>query len=152
MAAVFGWTNKGAFRALAVVFRGATAPTNFYAALVATTPTADTNVMSDLTEMAAGNGYTSGGYQLSRNSTDFDVLTEDDANDKAFVQIKDIPWTASGGAIPASGSVPTYLVITDDNATVANREVWCFLPVTVVSTPNGAILTVKDSQIELVNA
>lgn len=150
--AVFGWTNRGAYRALGILFRGETPPTHFYAALVTTTPTDATNTMADLTEMGAGNGYTSGGYQLSRNSTDFDTLTEDDANHKAYVQIKDMPFTASGGAIPASGSVPAYLVITDDNATVSAREVWCFHAVTVSSTPNGCVLKFQDTQIEMVNA
>jgi hypothetical protein len=145
-----GWTNRGKKNVMDIVFRGATPPTNFYVALVTTTPTADTNLMSDLTEIAAGDGYTSGGYQLSRNSTDFDTLTEDDANDKAILKIKDLPWTASGGPIPATGSVPTYAVLTDDNGTVANREVWKFWNLgTVASTPNGTVLTLQDLEIDI---
>jgi len=94
-----GWTNKGKYRALDIVFRGATPPTNFYLGLVtsATTPTADTNTLGGLTEIANGNGYTTGGYSLSRNSTDFDVLTEDDTLDEAILKVKDVVWTASGG-------------------------------------------------------
>ena len=86
-------------------FRNNGAPTNFYVALVtsAIAPTQDTNLMSDLTEIAAGNGYTDGGYSLTKNSTDFDVLNEDDANDRGDIQIKDVVWTASGGAIPSAG-------------------------------------------------
>jgi hypothetical protein len=38
--------------------------------------------------------------------------------------IRDIVWTASGGPIPASGNGARYAVLTDDNGTVANREVW----------------------------
>lgn len=86
-------------------------------------PGPDTNTLGDLSEIAAGNGYTTGGFQLSRNITDFDGLTEDDSNDLGKLQIKDVAWTGTGGNIPASGDGARYAVITDDNATVANREV-----------------------------
>ena len=60
-------TNRGKYNFLAWLFRGVTPPTNFYVALVtsATAPTADTNTFSELTEIAAGNGYTTGGYSLT---------------------------------------------------------------------------------------
>jgi hypothetical protein len=120
-----GWTNRGKFRNLGVYYRGVTPPTNFYIALVtsAVAPNPDTNTFGELTQIAAGNGYTSGGIQLARNSTDFDVLTEDDVNDRALVQLKDIVWTATGGNIPASGAGARYAILTDDNAVLANREV-----------------------------
>ena len=72
-----GWTNKGKAHVLGVTFRGVSPPTNYYVALLtsASAPGVDTNTLSQLTEIAAGNGYTSGGYQLSRNSPDFDALT-----------------------------------------------------------------------------
>lgn len=123
-----GWTNKMKFRTLGWVFRGATLPTNFYVFLAtsAQTPDPDTNVKSDLTEIAAGNGYTAGGISLNRNSTDFDVLTEDDTNDRGLVQIKDLVWTAAGGNLPGSGNGARWAILTDDNATPANREVLDF--------------------------
>lgn len=135
------WTNRGKNNALAALFRGASLPTNFYLALVtsATAPGADTNVMSDLTQIATGNGYTDGGYQLSLNSTDFDTLTEDDTDDQADILCKDITWTASSGPIPASGNGARYVVMTDDNATVASREVWQYWSL-------GADRTVSDGQ------
>src|SRR3990172_12170180 len=98
-----GFSNKGKKLVLEYAYRrqwaGGAAPTNFYIALVtsAVAPGPDTNTLSQLTEIAAGNGYTTGGYQLTPNTTDFDVLTEDDTNDRALVQIKDVSWTASGG-------------------------------------------------------
>lgn len=100
-------------------------PTNFYIALVtsATAPDADTNTLGQLTEIANGNGYTTGGFSLAKDSTDFDGLTEVDARDRSRVDRKDVTWTASGGAIPGSGDPARYAVETDDNATVANREV-----------------------------
>jgi hypothetical protein len=122
-----GWTNRGKFAALGRLFRGVALPTNYYVALVtsATAPTADINTKSELTELANGNGYTTGGISLSKNTTDFDVLTEDDTNDRALVQIKDLVWTASGGSLPASGGA-RYAVLTDDNATQGSREVYAF--------------------------
>lgn len=119
-----GWANKGKFNLLEWGFRKANIPTNLYVALVtsADVPDADTNVLGDLTEITAGNGYTTGGYQLDMNSTDFDVITEDDTNDRALIQIKDVEWTASGGNIPSGGSGARYAVLIDDNGTIANRE------------------------------
>lgn len=118
-------TNKGKAFILGLV-RGGTLPTNYYVALVtsATAPTVDTNTLSQLTEIAAGNGYTSGGYQLTPNTTDFPTLTEDDTNDEGQIRIKDLVFTASGGSIPDSGDGGRYAVWTDDNATVGSREVY----------------------------
>lgn len=145
-----GWTNKGKFSILDAYFRNTGAPTNFYVALVtsATAPTADTNTLSDLTEIAAGNGYTSGGYSLTRNSTDFDVLTEDDTNDRGLIQIKDIAWTASGGSIPDSGSGARYAVLTDDNGTVGSREVYAYWDLAAdQSVSDGQTLTLVDLEL-----
>lgn len=147
-----GFTNRGKESALDWIFRGTTIPTNFYVALVtnAAAPTADTNLMSDLTEIAAGNGYTAGGIQLNRNATDFDTLTEDDTNDRGLIQIRDLTWTASGGNLPASGSGARYAVLTDDNVTVANREVIAFWDLTadrVVS--DGQPLTLQNCELRL---
>lgn len=135
-----GWTNKGRYRLLGLL-AGGTLPTNFYVALVtsATSPTVDINTLSELTEIATGNGYTAGGIQLSKNSTDFSNLTEDDTNDLASVDIKDLVWTASGGNLPASGSGARWAVLTDDNATLGSREVWAWSDL-------GSDRTVSDTQ------
>lgn len=145
-----GFTNKGKAAMLDSYFRATGTPTNFYVALVtsATAPDADTNTLSDLTEIAAGNGYTSGGIQLSRNSTDFDVLTENDTNDRGDMEIKDLVWTASGGSIPGSGSGARYAVLTDDNGTIANREVICYWDLSSDRTvTDGNTLTLSDFEI-----
>src|SRR3990172_125690 len=98
-------TNRGTYKFLDWLFRGTALPANVYIALVtsAVAPTVDTNTLGELTEIAAGNGYTTGGYQLTLNTTDFDTLIEDDTLDRALVQIKNVVWTASGGSIPPSG-------------------------------------------------
>lgn len=144
-------TNRGKERELDVMYRGQNAPGGFYLALVtaAASPTVDTNLWSDLSanEIAAGNGYSAGGQAISRNTTDWDVLTEDDAADRALVQLKNIAWTASGGPIPASGAGARYAVLLDDNATPANREVlivWDLGADRTVSS--GQTLTLVDSE------
>jgi hypothetical protein len=118
------WTNQGLANLLDAVFRGATLPTNFYVALVTSdvAPSEDTKTLGELTEVGTGTGYDSGGYQLDRNSTDWDFLEEDDAGNRGRVQAKDVQWTASGGSITGA----RYAVLTDDDGTVANREVWAF--------------------------
>jgi hypothetical protein len=142
------WTNKGLYRAIGYFSGRATPPTSFYMALVtsAVAPTVDTNTMSELTEVTAGNGYTSGGIAVARNSTDFDTWTEDDTGDRGFVQIKDLVWTASGGTLPASGSGARYAVLLDDNATVSSREVLAYFDLGSAATvSSGQTLTLQDS-------
>ena len=115
------WTNKGKFLLLDWVFGGEPLPDNFYVALVTAdnVPTVDTNTLSELTEIADGNGYTEGGYELTPGTPDFDVIIEDDDNNLAYIQIKDILWTAAGGNIPASGNGARYVVLTDDSESSA---------------------------------
>lgn len=147
-----GWTNKGKMSILDAYFRNAGAPTNFFVALVtsATAPDADTNTLSDLTEIADGNGYTTGGYSLDKNATDFDVLNEDDTNDRGDIQIKDVAWTASGGNLPASGDGARYAVLLDDNGTVANREVLAFWDLSSDRTvSDGQSLTLQNLELRL---
>lgn len=146
------WTNKGKFHVLGVTFRNATEKTNYYIALVtsATAPTPDTNTLSQLTEIANGNGYTTGGYQLTPNSTDFDTLTEDDSGDKGLVQIKDVAWTASGGTLPGSGSGARYAVLIDDNATVGSREVYAWWDLSSDrSVSSGQTLTLQNLELNI---
>lgn len=146
------WTNKGKFTILDSFFRATGTPTNFFIALVtsAAVPTADTNTLSQLTEIAAGNGYTTGGFELDRNSTDFDSLTENDTDDRAEIQIKDVAWTASGGTIPDSGNGARYAVLTDDNVTVADREVLAWWDLSSDRTvSNGQTLTLQNLELRL---
>lgn len=143
-----GWTNRGKYNGLNALFRAQALPTNYYVALVtsAATPGADTNTKSELTELSNGSGYTTGGISLTKNSTDFDVLTEDDGNDRALIQIKDLVWTASGGPIGAA----RYAVLTDDNATQGSREVWAYFDLASDRTvSDGQSLTLQDCELRL---
>ena len=126
-------------------------PTNLYVALVtsAIAPTVDIKTLGELTEIAAGNGYTTGGYQLTPGATDFDVMTEDDTGDKALTQIKDIAWQASGGSIPDSGDGARYAVLTDDNGVVANRQViaaWDLVSDRLATA--GFAITLEDCELQ----
>ena len=145
-----GWTNKGKYELLGYAFRGSTIPTNFYVALwtSASAPTADSNTMADGTQINTGNGYSDGGYQLTPGATDFDTWTEDDGNDRGLVQIKDVTWTASGGSIPDTGGGARYAVLTDDNATVANRKILAYWDLTSDrSVSDGQDLTLQDLEL-----
>lgn len=147
-----GWTNKGKAHVLGITFQNLTEKTNYYIALVtsAASPTADTNTLSQLTEIAAGNGYTTGGYELTPGATDFDTLTEDDTGDTGEVLIKDIVWTASGGSIPDSGDGARWAVLTDDNGTVGSREVYAWWDLsTDISVSTGQTLTLSDLGLEI---
>ncbi len=147
-----GFTNKGKMRMLEAYLRGVASPTNFYVALVteATAPNEDINTLGQLTEIAAGNGYTSGGYQLTPGATDFDFLTENDTDNRGEVQIKDIVWTASGGPIPASGAGARYAVLTNDDVTVANREVLGYWDLTdPKSVSDGQPLTLQNCELRI---
>jgi hypothetical protein len=147
-----GWTNKGKFRALGILFRNDTEPTTFFIALLtaATSPTPDTNIMSDHTQIAAGNGYSDGGISIARNATDFDVHTEDDANDRSLIQLKDEVWTASGGSIPASGGGARWAVVTDDNGTVGSREIYAYFDLVSDRTVSASqTLTLQNCEMRL---
>lgn len=122
------WTNRGKYLLLDWAFHGEPLPDYFYVALITADdiPTVDTNLFSELTEITSGNGYTSGGFELDLDASapSFDVLTEDDVNDRVIIQVKDVFWIASGGTIPASGNVARYAILTDDvGVAVSERQV-----------------------------
>lgn len=147
-----GWTNRGKKLILDWAYRGATRPTNFYVALLqsTTSPSPDSNVMSDHTQIATGNGYAAGGYSLTPNGTDFPTLTEDDSGDLGELILKDIVWTASGGPIPASGGGARWAVLTTDEVTVANRQILAYFDLASDRTvSDGQPLTLQACKLRL---
>lgn len=147
-----GWTNKGKMRLLEWGLRGGTIPANFNVALftAAVAPTADTDTKSQLTEIAVGNGYAAGGIAVAKNTTDFDVLTEDDGNDRGFIQIKDLVWTAAAGALPVSGAGARYAALTDANPVVASREVFFYWDLGAdYAVSAGQTLTLQNLEIRV---
>src|SRR4030042_1813327 len=147
-----GWTNRGKYLILGYAFRGVAVTQNYYIALVtsATAPLVDHNTLSELTQITTGNGYADGGYTLTSGSADFDTWTEDDGNDRALVQMKDIVWTASGGNIPLSGNGARYAILTNHNATVGSREIIAFFDLTSDRTvSDGQTLTLQNCELRL---
>lgn len=147
------WTNRGKYLVLSWAFRAVSLPTYLYVALLTsdTEPTVDINTLGELTEIADGNGYTEGGYELTPGATDFDAITEDDANDLALVQVKDISWAASGGSIPDSGNGARYAALLSYHATPANREViavWDLVTARVVTDGNS--ITLSDCELKAI--
>jgi hypothetical protein len=142
-----GSTNRGKFRLLEHEFRRTALPTSYFLVLVTSSgsPGADTNVLGELTEIAAGNGYDLGGIELTPGETDFDVINEDDDEDLAAIQIRDITILATGGQIPITGDPAFAVVITDDNVVLADREVfdyWSLGAETTILENNS--LTLRD--------
>ena len=89
-------------------------------------------------------------FILTKNSTDFDVLTEDDGNDRGLIQVKDVVWTASGGSIPDAGDGARYAMLTDDDGTIANREAYQYWDLASNRTvSDGQTLTLQNLEIRI---
>jgi hypothetical protein len=108
------------------------------------TPGPKTNVLSDLQEITAGNGYTAGGEAVARNlTTGFDASVESDATDEATQQLKDVTWTAAGGTIPDTGDGTLFVVLTDNSSNVI-----CFWELAApVSISDGQQYKVQDAEV-----
>lgn len=136
-------TNRAKKRFLDIVLNNGTEPTVFYAYLISSgTPTVDTNTWSDLSAGESSN-YTE--ISLSRNSTDFPNLTEDDTDNEGEIGIKSMVFTASGGSLSA-----TWVIVTDDNGTEASRDVFFALDLSGTQTvSDGQTLTVSNTLIKI---
>lgn len=106
------WTDYGLSRMLDITFRGATAGTACSVHLLSSLTGADTDteLWAGISgnEVAAGTGY--GSATITMDATGFDVLADDAVNNRQYLQLRDVVWTASGGDIAAAGAA---LVITD---------------------------------------
>lgn len=123
------WTNRGKKLVLDAAFRAAAFSGGAFKLMLCTsaqTPTVDTNTVSELTEIANGNGYTTGGAAVAQSAVGFPTLTEDDTNDKATITALTTTWTAVTGSLPVSGSGARWAILTDANATVGSRQVIAF--------------------------
>lgn len=71
--------------------------------------------LADVTgdQIATGNGYTQDNKALTNQ-----VLTEDDANDRAVMTCDDVTWTASGGSIGPFGAVCFIDTTTSDDTVI----------------------------------
>lgn len=142
-----GFTNKGKYRLLETL-RGVSLPTNMYVALCtsAATPSQDSDTLSEMTQITTSTGYTSGGISLNMDTTDWSAIVEDDTNDDSELTIKDLVWTASGGTLGAA----RYAVLTDDNATEGDREIWAYYDLgSDQSASSGQTLTLSGFILKL---
>lgn len=119
-----GWTNRGRYLFLKALHDGTALPTNYYLMLCTNDdiPQSTTNTMADLTEIANGNGYVTGGVAIDLDPADWTGAGEDDANDKGYISLSTVEWTATGGQLPTSGKGASYAVLTDDNGTTINER------------------------------
>jgi hypothetical protein len=114
----------------------------------ATAPTAGTDTIAAVTQVADGNGYSTGGYTIARNTTDWDTFTESDTGSRAFAQLKDVVWTASGGAIPGSGSGARYAALGNFTSTLASTEIWYYWDLSSERTvSDGQTITLQDAEV-----
>lgn len=98
----------------------------FKGALTNTAPNQGMNVFADITEIAAGNGYSAGGFT-------FDSVTLTESNGEAKLVTADEVVTASGGSIGPF----RYLVVYNDTAT--NKNLVCFFDY-------GSSITLADTE------
>lgn len=139
-----GFTNRGKAKLLRAFFQSETAPTYVYAYLVTNSPlpTADTATLDDLTEISE----TGREIQLSLDDTDFPTSVAnsiDNDDDKGIMQIKDLTFS---GAITAA----SYVVLTDDDSTEADRVVYAYWSLGSIRTIDGGdTLIVSDLQLNL---
>ena len=123
-----GFTTKFYYEILAGFFTGSQLPASFFLALVTddNAPGPDTKTLSQLTEIATGNGYIAGGVPISRAAASFPMLLEDDVNQKGVAGLKDIILTGNGGPIPRTGKGARYAVLTGPGAVIGDRKVYLY--------------------------
>lgn len=141
-----GWTNRGLKCMMNAYFRADTTdePVAFKLLLItAGTPTSDTNVLSGLTELANGNGYTTDGESVTRDSGGFDSITENDTDNRGEIQLADVTWSITGAGV----SGITYALLMDD-ASTPNVIAYFDLngPVAQVA---GQTLTIQNAEMRL---
>jgi len=144
-----GTTDRGKKLLLDYAFEASTVPSTYYLALCtsATTPSRSTNLFSDLTEIAAGNGYTTGGSSLTA-ATDFTVTEMDGTDGKgAKVLVADVTWTASSGNLPSSGDGARWAVLLNGN--VSGSDVLAYFDLVSDRTVSDTqTLTIEDAEID----
>jgi len=142
-----GWYNRGKMLVLQHATEQTAAPVNFYAPLLLATYTPDpdhaTWAALSANEIAAGDGYTTGGEAIPSSASGFDAPSQNDGSDYGQIQLADVVYTVSGTSIPASGSGARYMAMTDDNATQANRQLYMYFD--LVSDQSSTVsITLED--------
>lgn len=126
------WTTRGLNKALST----ALLPDKIRLCTAATAPTkTGTKNITDLTEIANGNGYsTTTGIAVSCTSA------EDDGNSRSTVTIPDSTTTASGGTIANI----RYAVVCD-----SADDVWAYDDIGATSVADGIELRLQNGRLDL---
>lgn len=147
------WTDYGINRMLDITFRSATAPTACSVRLLTALTNANVDSEDWLSsgtptgpsgeEVANANGYTTGGVTVPLSAVGFDVLADDSGNNRQYLQLADVSWTASGGSIAAAGAA---LVMTDGGT----DKVWAVFDFggTVTAT-DGGTFTLQNCELRV---
>lgn len=104
------WTDYGIERMLKIALHTAESqPTAAKVILLSSIPAAPVDVIlaTGVTEVANGNGYSTGGLSVSLNSTDL-AHSDDTGNNRQDITLADQQWTASGGSIAAAGAALVF--------------------------------------------
>lgn len=130
------WTDYGVERMLKISLHTAESKPTAAKVILLNTMTgadADATTASGVTEIAAGNGYSTGGLSVALNSTDL-AHSDDAANNRQDITMIDKAWTASGGSISAVGAA---LIVTEGGSDF----VWAVLDFggTVTVTDGGTL-------------
>lgn len=116
------WTNEGLRLAATHIFNSNTF-TGFKMMLFEASPaiTKDTTTVGTVSEIDNGNGYTTGGFDVPKNSTGFPSITKDNDLDKVLIQSLEASWVPTG-RLPVTGGI-RYTALTTNEATIADRTI-----------------------------
>lgn len=151
-----GMTNICKSNLLSHFFRSSGGPSlDFRAVLItgANVPGPDTIYMSDVVEIAGGNGYTSGGHVIRGGVDGFPWTEIDDEGDKGILRLKDITFTASGGSIPSSAAPARYLLVVQDISDADNRKVYMWFDLSSdIVLSDGQKLEISGMVVEIMES
>ena len=106
--------------------------------LMNTTFAFDKDTHSTLADVTADQLATGSGYTQNNKTLTTVVVTEDDSNDRGQMTCDDVTWTASGGAIGATGAAIIY-----DDTTADDTVVGCIDFGTDYTIPDGSSLQLQ---------
>lgn len=140
-----GTTDRGKYLLLKYAFDGETVPTTYRLILCTDddTPTKASNTLADVTEIASGSGYDSGGKALATSDA---TVTEVDGTIGAKVVFSDQTWSATG-TFPSSGTGARWAVITDGTTSSDNILAYFSLGSNQTLT-SGQSLTLQSIEID----
>ena len=110
------WTSRGINRFTDWLDGGGGVPTELRLRLTTDVPTWATKVLSELSEIPTGNGYSP--LNVDPGATNWSGETENDDEGSRFLErrLRESGWDAAGGDIPSSGDGFEAVVLTDNQS------------------------------------